>query len=277
MERIGGVLESDMEDLAPARDAYRARAEKLSEVSARLDAAPQQDEAGQAYSAIKDVAREIGEMEQELHTLEILASQEKSRRVLLNGKMRDCLKAKRAQQRDLLGMDLAPRVRDALEEYSDRLRAAKIALLEANIMEGIRRCFHKSRLITGVSVDPQTYRVSLRDGDSAIPREALSSGELQLYVTAIVWGLAKTSGRPLPFVVDTPLARLDVEHRENMIQNFYPEASHQTIMFSTNTEVVDSYYDMIKPHLSKTMLIRYDAGENRSVVSDGYFGGGSGE
>ena len=35
-------------------------------------------------------------------------------------------------------------------------------------------------------------------------------GELQMYATAIVWGLAKTSGRPLPFVIDTPLARLDI-------------------------------------------------------------------
>lgn len=277
MQRIGGVLEADTGDLAPARDAYRGCAEKLAEVSARLDAAPQQDEVGRVYSAIKDAAREIGEMEQELHTLELLSSQEKSRLVLLNGRMRDCLKAKRAGQRDRLGLDLAPRIRDALEEYSARLRAAKIAVLEANIMEGIRRCFHKSRLITRVSVDPQTYRVSLFDGDSAIPREALSNGELQLYVTAIVWGLAKTSGRPLPFVVDTPLARLDVEHRENMIQNFYPEASHQTIMFSTDTEVVDSYYDMMRPYLSGTMLIRHDAGENRSVVGDGYFGGGAGE
>ena len=273
VKRIGGVLESDLGGLVPARDECRSHSKKLAEVSARLDSAPQQDEVGQVYSAIKDVAREIGEMEQELHTLDLLISQEKSKRVLLNGRMRACLSAKRSQQRDLLGMDMAPRIRDALEEYSKRLRATKIALLESNIMEGIQRCFHKSRLITRVSVDPQTYRVSLYGGDDPIPREALSNGELQLYVMAMVWGLAKTSGRPLPFIVDTPLARLDVEHRENMIQNFYPEASHQTIIFSTNTEVVDSYYEMIKPYLSQAMLIRYDSDRNRSVVSEGYFGG----
>lgn len=273
--RIGGVLEADPEGLAAARDEYRRCAKSLEEASARLDAAPQQDEVGRAYSAVKDAAREIGEMEHELHALEILISQEKSRRVLLANRMRACLSAKRSQHRDRLGLDLAPRIRDALEEYSERLRAEKIALLESNIMGGIRRCFHKSRLITRVSVDPRTYRVSLYDGDEQIPREALSSGELQLYVMAMVWGLAKTSGRPLPFIVDTPLARLDVEHRENMIQNFYPEASHQTIMFSTNTEVVDSYYDMIKPYLSRAMIIRHDSGNNRSVVSEGYFGGGA--
>jgi DNA sulfur modification protein DndD len=45
----------------------------------------------------------------------------------------------------------------------------------------------------------------------------LSKGELQMFATAIVWGLAKTSGRPLPFIIDTPLARLDEEHRANLI------------------------------------------------------------
>ena len=273
MQRIGGVIESDLGGLAQARDAYRDHAQKLSEVSVRLDAAPQHDEVGQVYSAIKDTMREIGEMEQEIHALEILIAQEKSKRVLLNGKIRACLSAKRSHQRDRLGMDLAPRIRDALEEYSKKLRATKIALLESNIMEGIQRCFHKSRIIARVSVDPHTYKVSMYDEDGPIPREALSNGELQLYVMAIVWGLAKTSGRPLPFIVDTPLARLDIEHRENMIQNFYPEASHQTIIFSTNTEVVDSYYEMIKPHLSQAMLILHDSDENRSVVCDGYFGG----
>ncbi len=276
-QRIDRILDQEHEHLSVYHKSQKQYADRLDGISAQLDIAPQQDEVGPLYSSIKEITLEIGEMEQECHTLEVLEAQEKSKIVLLNSKIRKHLAAKRSSHRNQLGLELAPRIQDALEEYSARLRAKKITLLESNILEGIKRCFHKSRLITSVSIDPQTYRITLYSREDEISRDTLSQGELQLYVTAIVWGLAKTSGRPLPLIVDTPLARLDVEHRENLIRNFYPEASHQIIIFSTNTEVVDSYYEMIRPHVSQAMLIQYDPSSDTSVVNDGYFGsrGGS--
>ena len=92
-----------------------------------------------------------------------------------------------------------------------------------------------------------------------------------MYATAIIWGLAKTSGRPLPFVIDTPLARLDEQHRENLVRNFYPNASHQTIIFSTDTEIVDSCYELLKPSISKSGIIRYDERKDCSVMDATYF------
>ena len=271
-QRIGRILDQDHERWSAHHESHKHYSDRLGRISAQLDIIPQQDEVGPLYSSIKEITLEMGEMEQECHTLEMLEAQEKSKIVLLNSKIRKHLAAKRSNHRNQLGLELAPRIQDALEEYSARLRAKKITLLESNILEGIKRCFHKSRLITAVSIDPQTYRITLYSREDEISRDTLSQGELQLYVTAIVWGLAKTSGRPLPLIVDTPLARLDVEHRENLIRNFYPEASHQIIIFSTNTEVVDSYYEMIRPHVSQAMLIQYDPKSDTSVVSDGYFG-----
>lgn len=270
-QKIDSVLAQDYSGLAKYHKEHQECAEQLDEVSARLTVVPQHDEAGPLYSRIKAITLEIGEMEKESQTLEILEAQEKSKLVLLNSKIRKILSAKKARHRNQLGLELAPKIQIVLEEYSHLLRAKKIMLLESNILDGIKKCFHKSRLITDVSIDPKTYKVILYSNENEIPKETLSQGELQLYVMAIVWGLAKTSGRPLPFIVDTPLARLDMEHRENLIQNFYPDASHQIIMFSTNTEVVNSYYDLIKPHVSQTMLIQYDSQKDESTIGEGYF------
>ena len=94
-----------------------------------------------------------------------------------------------------------------------------------------------------------------------------------MYATAIVWGLAKTSDRPLPFIIDTPLARLDVEHRDKLVDNFYPSASHQTIILSTNSEITTSYYRKLEPYISKSMTIQYDPERGKTEINDRYFGG----
>ena len=256
-------------------DAHKRDQEKLKIISAQLDISPQQDEVAPLYSEIKAITLEIGEMEQERQTLERLESQEKSLLVVLNSRIRKYLNNQKMNKRNIRGLELAPKIQDALKEYSEGLRTRKIKLLESNILEGIKKCFHKDNLVTRITIDPDTYQVTLyRNNDDIITKEQLSPGELQMYATAIVWGLAKTSGRPLPFVIDTPFARLDEKHRENMIQNFYPTVSHQVIIFSTNTEIVDSYFELLKPYISHTQLIQYDASKDQSLVSDGYFKGG---
>ena len=36
----------------------------------------------------------------------------------------------------------------------------------------------------------------------------------------MLWGLARASARPLPAVIDTPMARLDAAHRENLVERY---------------------------------------------------------
>ena len=56
---------------------------------------------------------------------------------------------------------------------------------------------------------------------------------------ALLWGLAQASGQPLPVVIDTPLGRLDSSHRAHLIERYFPNASHQVLLLSTDTEIDD--------------------------------------
>ena len=115
---------------------------------------------------------------------------------------------------------------------------------------------HK-KIFNRAVIEPETFAVTLYDlSERPVPKEQLSAGEKQIYAIAILWALAKTSGRPLPFIVDTPLGRLDSDHRLNLVQNFFPVASHQVIIFSTDTEIDKGYFEELSEHLSKSYQIR---------------------
>ena len=60
--------------------------------------------------------------------------------------------------------------------------------------------------------------------------------------------------RPLPAVIDTPMARLDAAHRQNLIERYFPNASHQVVIFSTDTEVDRHYYQALQPHIARAYL-----------------------
>ena len=85
---------------------------------------------------------------------------------------------------------------------------------------------HKKNFIDKVLINKDTFEITLyRENNDPIPKDILSKGEQQMFATAILWALAKTSGKPLPFMIDTPLARLDVDHRHNLVDRFFPTAT----------------------------------------------------
>lgn len=266
---IQDVLNHQYDGLKQTKDDHMDALKELEIISAKLATAPQQDEVGPMYTKIKQMAMEIGEMEQEHLTLEQLESQKKSLVVILNSRVRKHLSENKGVQRKQRGMGMIPQIQAALEDYSRKLRIKKIGILESNILEGIRICLHKERLITKVSIDPETCVITLYGkNDTEISQMTMSKGELQMYATAIIWGLVKTSDRPFPFIIDTPLARLDVRHKENMVTRFYPEASHQILIFATDSEVTEHYLELLSPHMSRHVSIRHDTGTDRSFVKE---------
>lgn len=112
---------------------------------------------------------------------------------------------------------LAIKVQAALEDYAQALTAAKIDELR----EGVVRCFgqlwRKGDLVRRIEIDPTAFTVTLFDRhDRMVPKKQLSAGEKQMYAIFLRWGPAQVSGRPLPMVIDTPLGRLDSEHRTHL-------------------------------------------------------------
>jgi DNA sulfur modification protein DndD len=130
-------------------------------------------------------------------------------------------------------------------------------------------------LVADVQIDPETFAATLIDRKgNELPKSDLSAGEKQIYAIAMLWALAQTSGRPLPMIIDTPLARLDTEHRANLIERYFPAASHQVILLSTDTEIDNRLLADLGTTVSHTYRLDYDPIAGRTVASPGYFEAG---
>ena len=99
----------------------------------------------------------------------------------------------------------------------------------------------------------------------------LSKGERQIFILALYWAIIEISGHNIPFVIDTPYARIDANHRREISEKFFPNISDQVIILSTDEEINEEYYKIVKPYISKEYLLINDENENRTTIENNYF------
>lgn len=164
------------------------------------------------------------------------------------------------------------RVRQTLEGLRVEAASRHLDRISSLILEALGMLLRKRKLVTEVRIDPNDYSVSLTGADGhPLPATDLSAGERQLLAVALLWGLARASGQPLPVVIDTPLGRLDSSHRGHLMDRYFPHASHQVVLLSTDTEIDQDAFARIAPRVGRSYHLVFDPKSNATVVRNGYF------
>ena len=166
----------------------------------------------------------------------------------------------------------AGRVRETMARFRGAVLDRRIRRIEQLILEGFQFLLRKESLVSGLRIDAKTFAMTLvaPDGRDLSP-ERLSAGERQLLAVSTIWGLARASGRPLPVVIDTPLGRLDSVHRQHLLERYFPQASHQVILLSTDKEIDEASYAKLKPSIGRAYTLRFDDKTASTTVEPGYF------
>jgi DNA sulfur modification protein DndD len=165
-------------------------------------------------------------------------------------------------------LDASSRARKALTVFKDRLLASKAQWLSDMITAEFRNLLRKRNLIANVVVDPETYRVSIKDGKGQeLPMDRLSAGERQLLAISVLSALIKERKGRFPVVVDTPLARLDQQHRAALIKRFFATVSHQVVVLSTDQEVDGVAYQTLLPFTNAEYSLDFDDATGRTTAS----------
>ena len=98
----------------------------------------------------------------------------------------------------------------------------------------------------------------------------ISNGEKQVFIMALYQSIISLSKTQVPFIIDTPFARTDTEHREKISKNFFPNLNGQVIILSTNEEISKKYQKLMEDNIAKTYLLTNE-GKSTSVIEDKYF------
>ena len=163
-------------------------------------------------------------------------------------------------------------VRRTLEAFRAQMVERHATKISQLVLDSFKQLLRKNTLISDLKIDPQQFSIELTGANGTlISPDRLSAGERQLLAVSLLWGLARAAGRPLPTVIDTPLGRLDASHRSNLIERYFPYASHQVLLLSTDKEIDEESYERLKPVVGLAYKLHFDDRAGTTTIRPGYF------
>lgn len=104
-----------------------------------------------------------------------------------------------------------------------------------------------------------------------IDKDSFSNGEKQIFIMALYKSLINLCISEVPFVIDTPFARIDTEHRENITKYFFSRLNGQVFILSTNEEIEASHLDILKDKIAATFMLENNDNKRTLVTKGTYF------
>ncbi len=260
-QELGG-LTTELESLIRERQ----------EVETKLGRAPDESVISPLVEELNSLTEEATELKSRVGEIEGELSEKREERSRLENSLEKKLKHKSEHEGVSDRATLASNVQDVLDQYRDQLTRDKLSQLEDELTKRYLSLSNKSQFYDQIVIDENELDIKVKTiHGNHKPQSELSAGERQIFATALLWALAEISGRPLPFIVDTPMGRLDKSHRENLVQNFFPEAAHQVMVFSTDTEVDNQHYESLDDSISQSYRLEYDEQRGCTNIEEGYF------
>lgn len=269
---VDKALNDVPEQLSEITEVLEEETRELQEVEAGLGKAPDEALISPLIEELNELTEEKGAIKSRLEELEEEISKAQTKLERKENEIENKLEKKARTEDVSERADLATGVRAAAQDFREELAKEKLRKLENKLSERYITLSNKGEFYDQIEIDEETLDISIKTTHgNKKPHTELSAGERQIFATSLLWALAEISDRPLPFIVDTPLGRLDNDHRDNLITHFFPEAAHQVIIFSTDTEIDDSQYQKLEDSISNAYHLEYDESEGRTIPSEGYF------
>jgi len=254
----------------------RRLANDVEDLQRALAATPKEDSIKEAAETLKLASQEFVLIDQQVRKLETLLQAERQSRTVLEELVKRLRKKLVdegiSNEEDVRLVQLLTRTHETMSVFLQRATAKKIDRLAEFITESFRFLLRKKALVERVVIDPATFDIQLEDSEGQqISKQQLSEGEKQIFAISVLWGLSRASARPLPAVIDTPMGRLDAEHRSALLERYFPNASHQVVILSTDTEIEESAFEKLQSSIARAYHLEYNDAEKCTVATEGYF------
>ena len=104
-------------------------------------------------------------------------------------------------------------------------------------------------------------------------KQQLSAGEKQIFIMSLYQALSQLNKINVPYIIDTPFARIDKEHRGKILNQFFKNLNGQIIILSTDEEIVGEYRESVSDIVSNTFVLSHTENGSAEILADTYFGG----
>jgi DNA sulfur modification protein DndD len=245
------------------------------EADRRANSIPDEDSLASLIHERAAVQAKHAQLKAELHQFEQRAAdlqRERERNTVERQKLAHRLVAEdEAREGARRTVEASRAAREHLKEFKKRVMERHIGRIKNVVMDSFLELLRKDGLVGGLEIDSETLELQLfaRDGSRLHPNQ-LSAGERQVLAVSLLWGMAKASGRSLPTVIDTPLGRLDSVHRQHLVQRYFPNASHQVLLLSTDEEINEAHIEALRGEIAAFYHLQYDDQKESTSVSEGY-------
>lgn len=167
----------------------------------------------------------------------------------------------------------ADKIADVIEGVVAECYPLHIDEVAAEMTTAFRAMSHKT-LLKEIKIEPDCTVRLLGDQGRDMRAMDSSAGENQIFALALIAAISIVSKRSFPIVMDTPLARLDTDHRLRVLKYFTEKVGEQVILLSQPDEVHAQYLDAIRTRVGKALKVEHielGNGVGRSHLVDGYF------
>lgn len=106
-----------------------------------------------------------------------------------------------------------------------------------------------------------------------LDQNLFSNGEKQIFIMALYYSLIKLGKHEIPFVIDTPFARIDAEHRDNICNYFFKKLPGQIFILSTNEEISLSHLKILNENIATKYILENSDNKRTLLVQNSFFGG----
>lgn len=231
-------------------------------------------------SEFKELLNRIEERTREVEQLKLLIEQNSSDILILqdNIKLKETASYKidekiREYHKTESSYLMTEKLLTVSQRFRERQWRKKLDDVANEATKMINILFRKKAYIDRIHINHTNFELHLYNKNKQeIVKERLSAGEKELLMLTVIWAMFKISGWKLPFVFDTLMGRLDLDHKKALIEHFIPKCGEQVLIFTTDSEIASEQFELIKDITSLCYTLEYNTyQENAEIVRGRYF------
>lgn len=173
--------------------------------------------------------------------------------------------------------DALQKLKPFFEDVANKLLLAKKQQIETKMKHdlNINLAAYKDfieRVELSENLKDLSFKIYHKSGNE-IYLNQLNTASKQVVIQVLLKALHEFGDYEPPVMIDTVMGVLDETSRSTLLENYFPELSHQTILLSSDSEVrPEKDLKKIYPFVSKLFTVRRDREKQATEIETGYFG-----